>query len=603
MSAAGSQTPEIEIAHVLFMDFVGFTLMTMDEQTRHLEALNRLVGGNQVLGAATAEGEVIRLPTGDGMALVFFRNPLRPVECAIELARALRRRPELKLRMGAHSGPVHRIQDISGGSNVSGTGIQGAQRVMDCGDAGHILLSSTLASYLKQVGIWQNHLWDLGACRTKHGESLEVFNLYAPEFGSPEVPRIFRTGRGIGSVSNPGARRVLLADDQPHVLEALRLLLKGEGYEVEMAASPAAVLEQLRRSEFDLLLMDLNYTRDTTSGEEGLDLLARIQNLNRSLPVVVMTAWSTVDLAVAAMQRGACDFVRKPWDNARLLAILHTQIELHRSRRRENQFAVQNRMLNEEAYPRLIAESPAMRGIRELVERVGPSEATVLIRGEMGTGKGVVARSLHSQSGRGNSPWVAFPVGGLAAEVFESELFGHVPGAFPDAKSERIGRLELADGGTLYLSDIANLPLTQQDKLLRALETGEFARAGASVTSRVNVRLICATSGDLEAEVTAGRFRRDLFFWISAVELRVPPLRERREDIPSLARVFLDRHARRYRKTMSGFDPAAMDLLLRHSWPGNIRELQHVVERAVLVGQGETVTGGDLGLRSPPPEA
>jgi DNA-binding NtrC family response regulator len=392
---------------------------------------------------------------------------------------------------------------------------------------------------------------------------------------------------------------VLVADDQPDVLEALRLLLKGEGYQLETASSPAGVLAALDAREFDVILIDLNYARDTTSGQEGLDLLTRVQSLDATLPVVVMTAWGSVDVAVEAMRRGARDFIQKPWDNARLLAIIRTQAELSRALRRGQRLEAENWLLRGEGQPKLIAESGAMQGVVQVIARVGPSDANVLIMGENGTGKTLVAQALHAVSPRASRPMVTVNAGGVSEGVFESELFGHVRGAFTDAKSDRVGRFELAHEGTLFLDEIANVPMSQQAKLLRVIETGDFERLGSSRTRRVDVRILSATNADITEEVTAGRFRQDLLFRLNTIEVRIPPLRERREDVPLLAQHFLRQHSQRYRKRLTGFESSAMQLLLEHSWPGNVRELDHAVERAVLMAQAETVRAGDLGLRPP----
>ena len=391
--------------------------------------------------------------------------------------------------------------------------------------------------------------------------------------------------------------RVLIADDQQDVLEALRILLKGEGHEVQSATSPAAVLAVLGSQDFDVALVDLNYTRDTTSGREGLDLLNQIQGVDEALPVVVMTAWGSIDLAVEAMRRGARDFVQKPWDNARLLSIIRTQADLCKSRRHEQRLEAENQLLRADGRPTMIAESAAMAPILQLIARVGPSDANVLITGEHGTGKEVIAQTIHAVSTRSSRPIIAVNVGGLAEGVFESEMFGHVRGAFTDARTDRTGRFELADGGTLFLDEIANIPPGQQSKLLRILQSGELERLGASRTRKIDVRVLSATNADLKTEVEAGRFREDLLFRLNTIEIHLPPLRERREDIPVLANHFLDRYARRYRKTLRGFDNGSTQLLLEHTWPGNVRELDHAVERAVLMSQGASLTVADLGLR------
>jgi DNA-binding NtrC family response regulator len=389
---------------------------------------------------------------------------------------------------------------------------------------------------------------------------------------------------------------ILIADDQPAVLEALRLLLKPEGFEIETASSPAAVIRAVGAREFDVVLIDLNYTRDTTSGREGLDLLDQLHAYDSTLPIVVITAWASVDLAVEAMQKGARDFVQKPWDNARLLATLRNQVELGRALRRSQN--LERAMRGGSAGTELIAESPSMRAVVDVVERIGPSDANVLIRGENGTGKGVIARALHAASHRAAKPMIAVNAGGLSETLFESELFGHVRGAFTDAKADRVGRFELADGGTLFLDEIANVPLAQQAKLLRVVESGELERVGSSQTRRVDVRLISATNAQLEDEVQSGRFRQDLFFRLNTVEIRLPPLRERREDIASLASNFLATQAKRYRKEIAGFDQPALKALLEHPWPGNVRELEHVVERAVLMSRGPQIARSDLGLQA-----
>jgi DNA-binding NtrC family response regulator len=397
----------------------------------------------------------------------------------------------------------------------------------------------------------------------------------------------------------PAVSRLLVADDDPDVLEALRLLLVGEGCQVETAASPGGILAAVQARDFDAVLMDMNYTMDTTGGIEGLDLLSRLQRLDATLPVVVMTAWGSIEGAVEAMRRGARDYIEKPWDNTRLLHLLRTQIALGQAIRTSQRLESENITLRRDGAPELIAAAPAMQPVLRLMERVGPSDANALITGEHGTGKEVVARWLHAASPRAPRPMVTVNLGGLAEGVFESELFGHTKGAFTDAKTDRVGRFELADGGTLFLDEIANLSLGQQAKLLRVLQTGELERVGSSKTRRVDVRVLCATNADPHAEVAAGRFREDLLFRINTIEIQLPPLRERREDIPVLAAHFLREHATRYRKPVIRFHPDAMQALLAYAWPGNVRELSHAIERAALLAEGDTVRVADLNLRSP----
>ncbi|HZF39060.1 MAG TPA: sigma-54 dependent transcriptional regulator [Blastocatellia bacterium] len=393
--------------------------------------------------------------------------------------------------------------------------------------------------------------------------------------------------------SNP---KVLIADDQPDVIEALRLLLKGEGFQIDTAASPDQIMSSIESRDFDVALIDLNYTRDTTSGQEGLDLLTRMSAVDSTLPVVVMTAWGSVDVAVEAMRRGARDFVQKPWENERLLSILWTQAELSKALRKGLRLEAENQLLRNQGGVSLIAVAPAMQPALQMITRVGPSDANVLITGENGVGKGVIAQALYSIGRRANRPMVTVNVGGLPEGVFESELFGHIKGAFTDAKVDRVGRFEMADEGTLFLDEIANISLPQQAKLLRVLETGEFERVGSSKTRKVNVRIISATNADLPGEVAAGRFRQDLLFRLNTVEIRLPALRDRREDIPLLANHFLKQHSEHYRKLVTSFDPAAMNALSEHPWHGNVRELDHAVERAVLMAQGTIVKASDLGL-------
>jgi DNA-binding NtrC family response regulator len=390
--------------------------------------------------------------------------------------------------------------------------------------------------------------------------------------------------------------RVLIADDQKDVLTALRLLLKGQGYRVESAQSPASALRMVEEHDFDALMIDLNYTRDTTSGQEGLDLLSRLQALEGTPPVIVMTAWGSVEVAVEAMRRGAADFLQKPWDNTRLLSVVRAQVELNRSQCRGRLLEAENELLRAEGLPTLIADSRSMQPVLELVTRVGPSDANILITGEHGTGKEVIAQTLHRISLRAEKPFVPVNIGGLAEGVFESEMFGHVRGAFTGAEKDRVGRFELAHRGTLFLDEISNISTNQQARLLRVLEVGEVERVGASKSRPADVRVLSATNAVLEDLIKQGQFREDLLFRLNTVEIRLPPLRERAEDIPLLASYFLERALGRYRKGVTGFDEQALQTLRNHPWPGNVRELDHVVQRAVLMAPGEKITTSDLGL-------
>src|SRR5947209_11078470 len=388
--------------------------------------------------------------------------------------------------------------------------------------------------------------------------------------------------------------RILIADDQPDVLEALRILLKGAGHQTDAVTSLAGIFNALEKKDYALLMMDLNYTRDTTSGQEGLEVIPKLQEVDSTLPIVVMTAWATIDLAVEAMKRGARDFVPKPWDNERLLTVIRTQIELAGALRRGRKLEAENQLLRGSA-PNIIAEAPAMRPVIEMISRVAPSAANVLITGENGTGKGLVAQALHSLSPRAGKSMITVNMGGLSQTLFESELFGHVKGAFTGAESDRAGRFELADESTLFMDEIANIPLNQQAKLLRMIETGEFERVGSSKTLHANVRIISATNANLHDEVAAGRFRQDLLFRLNTIEIALPPLRDRRDDIIPLGNNFLSQHTQRYRKEVIGVDGTGPHRLLQHSFPGTGRELDHVIERAVLMARGSHLKAADLG--------
>jgi len=391
---------------------------------------------------------------------------------------------------------------------------------------------------------------------------------------------------------------ILIADDQRDVREALRLLLKSEGWNCTAVEGPREALDAAQKKHFDVALIDLNYTRDTTSGAEGLELLRELKTVDEELPVVVMTAWGTINMAVEAMRHGAGDFIEKPWDNPRLMSVLGNQRALGRARRRGQRLQAKNTLLRGPAAEGFVAEAPSMRRLLERLARVAPSSANVLILGENGTGKGVIARLLHDASRRADASFVKVNMGGIPQSVFEAEMFGHVRGAFTDAKSDRIGRFELADGGSLFLDEIANIPLAQQPKLLRVLEDGELERVGSSRTLKVDVRLISATNADLPAEVANGTFRKDLLFRLNTVELHLPPLRERGEDIPLLAESFLDRFGKRYQREGMRFSPSALNALCAYTWPGNVRELSHAIERAVLMAVGDVLDASALNLAS-----
>jgi DNA-binding NtrC family response regulator len=320
-----------------------------------------------------------------------------------------------------------------------------------------------------------------------------------------------------------------------------------------------------------------------------MDLLGKLRELDPALPVVVMTAWGSIEGAVEAMRRGARDYLTKPWDNARLVATLRAQLELRQALRTANRLDAEAARTRARELPRVVARSRAMAQVMALVERVAPSQASVLITGEHGTGKEVIARAIHAASARAGGAFVAVNAGGLADGVLESELFGHVKGAFTDARADRIGCFELADGGTLFLDEIANMPTAQQARLLRVLQTGELHPVGSSRPRRIDARVLAATNADVARAAAEGRFREDLLYRLNTVEIQLPPLRDRREDIPELAAAFLEG------KRLSA---AAMEALLAHPWPGNVRELEHVIERASLLAASDEITPDDLMLRA-----
>ncbi|QNH13652.1 sigma-54 dependent transcriptional regulator [Xanthomonas sp. SI] len=391
--------------------------------------------------------------------------------------------------------------------------------------------------------------------------------------------------------------RILVVDDQADVREALRMLLKSAGYGMVGAESPELALACLRGDDFAAVLVDMNYARDTTSGAEGLALIAQIAAQWPGLPVIAMTAWASIELAVAAMRDGAVDFIEKPWQNARVLAVLDSRIALDRSRRNAQRLGEAQALLLQDGAAGFVAESAPMQRLVEDLLRIAGSGANVLLLGENGTGKSLLAQLLHQWSPRRAQAFVKVNIGGLAPTLFEAELFGNVRGAYTDARQDRAGRFELADGGTLFLDEIGNLPLQQQPKLLRAIEDGEFERLGSSRTQRVDVRIVAATNADLDAEVAAGNFRQDLLYRLNTFQLRVPPLRERAADILPLARHYLAAACTRYRRPLPALARDAERALLGYAWPGNVRELAHAMERAALLADGTTLGSDDLRLQ------
>jgi DNA-binding NtrC family response regulator len=398
---------------------------------------------------------------------------------------------------------------------------------------------------------------------------------------------------------------VLIVDDDATILVALKLLLKSEGMECIACRSPREALGAFRREPCQLALVDLNYVDDTTSGKEGLALITALREIDEDLPVVAMTGWGTIGIAVEAMQRGAADFVEKPWDdNNRLLTIIRTQMKLRATQGRERKLSAENALLREHGDGKmLICQSEAMAQLLAIAKRVAASPMPILITGENGTGKSLLAGYIHRHSPNAQGPFISVNMGAISETTFESEMFGHTKGAFTDAKAERIGRVELADQGTLFMDEIANMPLAQQAKILRLLEERTFEKLGSSHTRRTSIRFISATNADLDTLVAERGFRQDLLYRLNGVTLKIPALRERKPDILPLAESFLAQAREHYNSPARSFADAAQQALQRYPWPGNIRELQHVVERSVLLAQDEWIQEQDLQLASHPGSA
>jgi DNA-binding NtrC family response regulator len=391
---------------------------------------------------------------------------------------------------------------------------------------------------------------------------------------------------------------VLIADDDDTILLTLKLLLKSEGMPCVAARSPQEALSAVRRGGCQLALVDLNYVEDTTSGKEGLALISALRDLDDELPIVAMTGWGTIGIAVEAMKRGAADFIEKPWgDNNRLLNIIRTQMKLGAAQQRAKKLNAENALLRDPGdSKRIIRQSSAMTQVLSMAQRVAASSLPILITGENGTGKSLLADYIHRHSSCAQGPFISVNMGAISETTFESEMFGHTKGAFTDAKTARIGRVELADGGTMFMDEIANLPLAQQAKILRLLEERQYEQLGSSNTRQANIRFISATNADLESLVAERGFRQDLLYRLNGVTLEIPALRERRDDIKPLAESFLATARQHYSSPARGFSARALAALEHYPWPGNIRELQHVVERSVLLAQGEEILEEDLQL-------
>lgn len=391
---------------------------------------------------------------------------------------------------------------------------------------------------------------------------------------------------------------IVVVDDNRSMLTAVEILLNGIFEKVVTLGSPNRLLSTLREVKADVLLLDMNFSSGINSGNEGLYWLTEVKKADPSIEVVLFTAYADIDLAVKAMQRGATDFVVKPWNNAKLVATLQAALSLRKSRSEAKQLGDIKRSFSPEGgageNAMFWGTSPAMRRLRAIVEKVADTDANILITGENGTGKEMLAREIHRLSARKDELIVTVDLGAIPEPLFESELFGHVKGAFTDARSDRAGKFEAASNGSLFLDEIGNLPYHQQAKLLSAIQSRSIVRVGSNSPIPVNIRLISATNRDLNQMVSAGEFREDLLYRINTIHIEIPPLAQRIEDIVPLAQIFLKRYAAKYNKTCAGFNDAALEKLMSHNWSGNIRELQHTVEKAVIMADSDLITADEL---------
>ena len=389
--------------------------------------------------------------------------------------------------------------------------------------------------------------------------------------------------------------RILIADDQAHIRDSLSLLLEPEGYELVEAELPEQVLSFIEKNHVDAIIMDMNYAKDTTSGDEGIELIQQIRQREQNLPIIVMTAWANIELSVKAIQLGANDFIEKPWSNNRLVSLLGNQIKLAQHKMANKRLT---EITKEQQNPNsVVANAPSMQPVIKLIERTAASDANILLTGESGVGKSMFASLIHSLSLRKDAPMVSVNMGALSDSLFESELFGHQKGAFTDAKASRMGRFEMADKGTLFMDEIANIPKALQGKLLRVLESGEFEQLGSSKTKQTDIRIISASNVNFDEEIDQGRFRQDLLYRLNTITIEIPPLRRRREDIVPIAEAFLAKLKLKYRRPELTISEAACQALTKHTWSGNVRELSHCIERAVLMAT-EQIQAIDLGLSS-----
>jgi DNA-binding NtrC family response regulator len=396
---------------------------------------------------------------------------------------------------------------------------------------------------------------------------------------------------------NPEGGKILMIDDDEDVLLAAKMLLKKQNHHMIIEKNPNKIPFLLNNDTYDVILLDMNFSKDITSGKEGFHWLEQILNHDPTTVVIMITAFGDVEMAVRALKTGATDFVLKPWQNEKLVATIATAIKLKKSYNEVSKLKKAKEMLEEQIskpFGDIIGESPAIKEVFNLTDKVAKTDANVLILGENGTGKELIARAIHQRSLRKNNSFVSVDMGAITETLFESELFGHKKGAFTDAREDRPGRFEMANGGTLFLDEIGNLNMSLQSKLLSALQSRQITRVGSNQTIAVDIRLICATNMPLHQMVKDGTFRQDLLYRINTVELNVPPLSDRVEDIPMLVNHFLNYYARKYHKNITTISPQAMDKLKRYAWPGNIRELQHALERAVIMTDSASLQDSDF---------
>lgn len=391
--------------------------------------------------------------------------------------------------------------------------------------------------------------------------------------------------------------KILIVDDNEDLLKAARMHLKRHFAQVDTEKNPEAIPALMANEDYDIILLDMNFTKDVSSGSEGYYWLEKILELDPSAVVVLITAYGDVQMAVRAIKAGATDFVLKPWENEKLLATIYSAMRLRETRDEVENLKIKNQEINQalnERYSEIIGQSSAMQRIFQTIDRVAHTDANVLILGENGTGKELIARAIHRNSSRQHENFVSVDLGSITETLFESELFGHKKGAFTDAKEDRAGRFELANRGTLFLDEIGNLSMPLQAKLLTVIQNRRVSRVGSNKEVPVDLRLICATNMPLYEMVKENRFRQDLLYRINTIEIEIPPLRERFEDIPLLANHFLRHYNARYNKNISRLSEAALTRMHKHSWPGNIRELQHAIERAVILSNSNILQPEDF---------